>query len=123
MLYPAPSRFPDGAGGSSIGYKGDVILPLHVVPQDSAKPATLRLKLDYAVCEKLCVPAEAKLELDLTGAASANEVTLGAAEARVPMPVQIGDAGHAVHPRGSPRSGLRQAARSPSMSPRSGRRR
>src|SRR6185312_14177680 len=27
VLYPAPSRFPDGAGGSSIGYKGDVILP------------------------------------------------------------------------------------------------
>src|SRR6476646_10335548 len=25
VLYPAPSRFPDGAGGSSIGYKGDVI--------------------------------------------------------------------------------------------------
>lgn len=91
VLYPAPQRFPDGAGGSSIGYKGDVILPLHVVPQDSAKPVTLRLKLDYAVCEKLCVPAEARLELDLSGAASANEATLAAAEARVPTPVQIGD--------------------------------
>ena len=60
--------FPDGAGGNSIGYKGDVILPLRVVPQDAGKPVTLRLKLDYAVCEKLCVPAEAKLELALTGA-------------------------------------------------------
>ena len=28
----------------------------------------LRLKLDYAVCEKLCVPAEANLELKITGA-------------------------------------------------------
>ena len=26
VLYPAPMRFPDGAGGNSIGYKGDVIL-------------------------------------------------------------------------------------------------
>jgi DsbC/DsbD-like thiol-disulfide interchange protein len=93
VLYPAPSRFPDGAGGNSIGYKGDVILPLHVVPQDAGKPATLRLKLDYAVCEKLCVPAEAKLELDLTGTESANEALLDAAEARVPKPVQIGDQG------------------------------
>ena len=41
----------------SIGYKRDVILPLRVVPQDAAKPVTLRLKLDYAICEKLCVPA------------------------------------------------------------------
>ena len=73
VLYPAPTRFPDGAGGNSIGYKGDVILPLHVVPQDAGKPVTLNLKLDYAVCEKLCVPAEAKLELLLTGAETANE--------------------------------------------------
>jgi len=93
VLYPAPQRFPDGAGGSSIGYQGDVILPVHVVPQDSTKPTMLRLKLDYAVCEKLCVPAEAKLELDLIGAASANEKALSAAEARVPRPVQIGDPG------------------------------
>ena len=57
VLYPAPSRFPDGAGGNSIGYKGLVVLPLHVVPQDAGKPVTLNLKLDYAVCEKLCVPA------------------------------------------------------------------
>ena len=44
----------------SIGYKGDVVFPLHVVPQDASRPVTLRLKLDYAVCEKLCVPAKGK---------------------------------------------------------------
>ena len=35
------------------------------MPQNAAKPVTLRLKLDYAVCEKLCVPAEGKAELVL----------------------------------------------------------
>jgi DsbC/DsbD-like thiol-disulfide interchange protein len=93
VLYPAPSRFPDGAGGNSIGYKGDVILPLHIVPQDKAKPTTLRLKLNYAVCEKLCIPAEANLELALTGAASSNDTSLDAAEARVPKAVQVGNPG------------------------------
>ena len=93
VLYPAPMRFPDGAGGNSIGYKGVVILPLHVVPEDAGKPVTLNLKLDYAVCEKLCVPAEAKLELLLTGAANANDATLSAAEARVPKRAAIGDSG------------------------------
>ena len=53
-------------GGVSIGYARDVILPLHVVPQDPGKPVTLKLKLDYAICEKMCVPAEAKAELTLT---------------------------------------------------------
>ena len=93
VRYPAPTRFPDGGGGNSIGYKGGVILPLHVVAQDASKPVTLNLKLDYAVCEKLCVPVEAKLELMLTGAATANEAALNAAEARVPKPVAVGDGG------------------------------
>ena len=93
VLYPAPARFPDGGGGSSIGYMGTVILPLHVVPQDAAKPVTLNLKLDYAVCEKLCVPAEAKLELVLTGADTASGAALDAAEARVPKAAAVGDDG------------------------------
>ena len=93
VLYPAPMRFPDGAGGNSIGYKGVVVLPLHVVAEDAGKPVTLNLKLDYAVCEKLCVPAEAKLELLLPGTANANDATLSAAEARVPQRVAIGDSG------------------------------
>jgi DsbC/DsbD-like thiol-disulfide interchange protein len=93
VLYPAPARFPDGAGGNSIGYKGVVILPLHVVPQDPGKPVTLNLKLDYAVCEKLCVPAEASLELMLTGTENANEASVSAAEARVPKSTAVGGAG------------------------------
>src|SRR4051812_4142589 len=93
VRYPAPTRFPDGGGGNSIGYKGAVILPLHVVARDASKPVTLNLKLDYAACEKLCVPVEAKLELMLTGAATANEAALHAAEARVPKPVAVGDSG------------------------------
>ena len=38
MLYPAPQRFPDGAGGSSIGYMGDVIFPLRVVAERAGAP-------------------------------------------------------------------------------------
>src|SRR5438874_1830985 len=79
VLFPAPSRFPDGAGGNSIGYKTDVLLPVHVVPNDPKKPAVLRVKLEYAVCEKLCVPADANLELKLTGPQSAGDATVSAA--------------------------------------------
>jgi DsbC/DsbD-like thiol-disulfide interchange protein len=91
VLYPAPVRFPDGAGGHSIGYKGAVILPLHVVPQNPGKPVTLNLKLDYAACEKLCVPAEAKLELLLTGTEATNDGAVRAAEAQVPKAAAVGD--------------------------------
>ena len=93
VMFPAPMRFSDGAGGSSIGYKDGVIVPVHVTPADPARPVTLRLKLDYAVCEKLCVPAEAKLELELNGKPSSVEAALSAAESRVPKPSAVGDAG------------------------------
>jgi DsbC/DsbD-like thiol-disulfide interchange protein len=89
VLWPAPERFPDGVG-YSIGYKDSVILPLRVLPRDERKPVILRLKLDYAVCESLCVPAKAKVELQLTGGDSASDAALAAAEARVPKPTPIG---------------------------------
>ena len=36
VLWPAPVRFADG-GGNSIGYKGDVIFPLRIVPRDAGQ--------------------------------------------------------------------------------------
>ena len=90
VLWPAPVRFSDGAG-HSIGYKGGVIFPLRVVPREPGKPVTLRLSLDYAVCETLCVPAKGKAELALSGAAGSQEAALKSAEARVPKPAAWGD--------------------------------
>jgi DsbC/DsbD-like thiol-disulfide interchange protein len=92
LLWPAPQSFSDGSG-SSIGYAGRVILPLHVVPKDSGRPVVLRLDLDYAICEKLCVPAEAKAELTLDGGVSPQEAALAASEARVPKIARLGDPG------------------------------
>jgi DsbC/DsbD-like thiol-disulfide interchange protein len=90
VLWPAPRRIPE-AGATVIGYDSDVILPLRITPHDRAKPVTLRLKLDYAVCEKLCVPAEAKGELVLAGAASSQDAALAAAEGRVPKKLALGE--------------------------------
>jgi DsbC/DsbD-like thiol-disulfide interchange protein len=90
MLWPAPNRFDDGAGGLSLGYSGDVVLPLHVIPEDANKPAALRVKLGYAVCGNLCVPAQADLDLTLSGKAGTEEPALAAAEARVPHRVALG---------------------------------
>lgn len=89
--WPAPHRFTDESG-SSIGYKSDVIFPLRIVPQDPAKPVRLHLNLDYAVCEKLCVPAEGHADLALDGAPSSFADALAAAEATVPKRARIGDA-------------------------------
>lgn len=91
VLWPAPERFDDGAGGHSIGYRGDVVLPLRVTAEDATKPSSLHLKLGYAICGNLCVPAEADLDLLLSGkGGSEDPPALVAAEARVPRRVPLG---------------------------------
>jgi DsbC/DsbD-like thiol-disulfide interchange protein len=90
VAWPAPERFTE-AGFQSIGYKHDVVFPLRVTPIDPGKPAVLRLDLDYAVCEKLCVPVQAKAELTLAGKDAVTGARVAAAEARVPAPARIGE--------------------------------
>src|SRR3954452_17073327 len=63
VLWPAPTKFDDGAGGHSLGYKQQVVLPLRIVAKSNDKPVTLRAAINYAVCEKLCIPVEASSEL------------------------------------------------------------
>lgn len=91
VLWPAPRRLPE-AGLDTIGYDRDLILPLQVTPQDEGKPVRLRVKVGYAICEKLCVPADSKAELALTGGPGAQDAALTAAEARVPRKAALGAA-------------------------------
>ncbi len=92
--YPAPRRFDDGAGGVSFGYlERELLLPLTVSAIDPSRPVTLKLKADYAVCEKLCVPATGSAELQLGGAPTAHGEMIRAAMKSVPRPVALGAPG------------------------------
>jgi len=92
VAWPAPHRFTDNEG-STIGYKTGVLLPLRVVPENPQRPVRLRLNLDYAVCERLCVPAKGTAQLELGRAPSPHDAALAAAEARVPTQSRLGEAG------------------------------
>lgn len=91
VMWPAPMKFDDGAGGHSLGYKKQVVLPLRIVPKAADKPVTLRAEISYAVCEKLCIPVEAKAELAFASVASTEDNSLFAALDTVPKPANIGD--------------------------------
>src|SRR5450755_3683867 len=41
VLYPAPQKFDDGAGGTSLGYTHKIVLPLRITAKDANKPVTL----------------------------------------------------------------------------------
>jgi DsbC/DsbD-like thiol-disulfide interchange protein len=91
VLWPAPTKFDDGAGGTSLGYKQQVVLPLRIVAKNADKPVTLRAGISYAVCEKLCIPVEANAELAFTSVASTEDSALFAALDTVPKPANVGD--------------------------------
>jgi DsbC/DsbD-like thiol-disulfide interchange protein len=90
--WPAPHRFTDD-GGATIGYKTGVLLPLRVVPENPQRPVRLRLNLDYAVCERLCVPAKGAAQLELGRGPSPHDAALAAAEAHVPAQSRLGESG------------------------------
>ena len=91
ILWPAPAKFADGAGGISLGYQKQVVLPLRIVAKNSDKPVTLRADINYAVCEKICIPVEASAELAFTSVASTEDSALSAALDTVPKPATVGD--------------------------------
>src|SRR5271155_3995350 len=91
ILWPAPTKFDDGAGGFSLGYHDHVVLPLRIVPKSNDKPVTLRANINYAVCEKICIPVEASTELTFSSVASTEDSVLFAALDTVPKPASVGD--------------------------------
>lgn len=92
VSFPAPKLFSDDSG-NSIGYSDSVIFPVEIEPREPGKPVIARLNIEYAVCEKLCIPAEGKAELPLAAGPSTQESALSAAEARVPKKVSAAQAG------------------------------
>ena len=91
ILWPAPTKFDDGAGGHSLGYHDQIVLPLRIVAKNADKPVTLRAAINYAVCEKLCIPVEADAELGFSSVASTEDSALFAALDTVPKPANVGD--------------------------------
>lgn len=91
VLYPAPHAFED-EGMTSIGYPDHVIFPVEITPLDPKKPVHIKVMVNYAVCQKLCVPAEAHLELKLGGKSEFDD-ELQKAEAAVPQVVTPKQAG------------------------------
>jgi hypothetical protein len=87
VLFPVPQRLEE-EGGPAFGYKKMVIFPLHIMPVEAEKPVVLRLHLDYAVCEKICLPENANLTLEFKPGELAPKLqlkTLEQAEKAIPL--------------------------------------
>ncbi len=84
VLYPAPSRIKEDEG-EAFGYQEKVIFPVLVTPQDKSRTVTLKVKANYAVCERICIPVTAQAQLSLpVPVGSAQDRAVADAEASVP---------------------------------------
>ncbi len=88
VVFPAPERIPESDGSVAFGYRGGVVLPIKATPADPGKPIRLSARVDYAVCEKICVPARANGEIEL-GQGGVSPFAAALAQARTQAPVKV----------------------------------
>lgn len=88
VAMPAPTRIVE-AGMDVFGWHDRVAFAVTIKPKDAGKPVTAALKMDYAACEKICIPmhAEAQLDLQPAGGSGADSAVVAAARAAVPKPM------------------------------------
>lgn len=55
ISWPVPEVF-DQNGMRSIGYSGQVILPMELTPDEAGAPIALSAQIDIGVCEVVCIP-------------------------------------------------------------------
>lgn len=93
MSSPAPRRLTI-EGLENIVYLDHVVLPIALTVADPGKPVRLRAEVDYASCEKVCIPYHASLDLALPAglAVPGPEASL-IAEATAKVPGSLSRAG------------------------------
>jgi DsbC/DsbD-like thiol-disulfide interchange protein len=91
VQWPAPETIADTSGMKSIGYHERVVFPVVIKPADVGLPVKLKLKVDFAVCEKLCVPADAAMELEIPLESGDLSEILEQAESLVPRRAILGE--------------------------------
>jgi DsbC/DsbD-like thiol-disulfide interchange protein len=84
ITWPTPHVFQQN-GMRSIGYKGHVVIPLHIQPRSVGRPVRLRGEMDLGVCSDVCVPHRIDFDTTLDAAASTPVPALAAALAQAPF--------------------------------------
>ncbi len=69
MRWPAPLRF-ELFGLDTFGYGDQIVFPLDVRVARPGEKVTLAAKVDYLICEKICIPYTAELNLTLPAGAA-----------------------------------------------------
>jgi len=98
ISWPLPEQFTI-FGLTTMVYGDEVVLPLELMLRNPGEALNLRAHVRYLVCEKICIPYEAQLKLDLEGGPGIGDFDQGILIARysglVPHKLSAEDAAHA----------------------------
>ncbi len=88
--WPAPYVF-ESYGLYSFGYKGQVVLPVRLVPVNPDKPVEVDMRMEFGVCSDICVPANARLQTALdTSSAPEGKALISKALTKIALPLTKG---------------------------------
>lgn len=65
-------------GMRSIGYSGEVVLPLEIAARQPGQPVQLKARIALGVCEDICIPISLDITATLSGAGAADGAIQGA---------------------------------------------
>jgi thiol:disulfide interchange protein/DsbC/DsbD-like thiol-disulfide interchange protein len=88
IVWPTPLRVPEGPA-MTYSYLDEVLLPLSLTTPPGLGSLPIKAKASWLICEKICVPEQGELRLDLPVGAptpSAEAPLFAAADARIPVP-------------------------------------
>lgn len=84
VLWPAPEVFYD-SGMRSIGYDGEVVLPLRVTPSADGQDARLGGTVDIGICKDICIPHSVRVQIMLPSDQRKADPMIAAALAGTPL--------------------------------------
>lgn len=88
--WPAPSVFLT-SGMRTIGYSGDVVLPVVLRATDTDAPIRIDATIDLGICRDICIPHRVRLQADITD--QNTNPTPAIAAALAARPLSAGEAG------------------------------
>lgn len=91
--WPTPEVFHQ-SGMRSVGYEGEVVLPLRVDLGTNRGDVTLRGTIDLGICKDICLPHEVKVSITLPADATQPDPTIAAALADEPFDAADAGVGH-----------------------------
>ena len=84
VRWPKPDVFYE-YGMRSLGYAGDLVLPLRIAPRDPGAPIRLRGRIEIGLCSDICVPFSFSIDETLPEAGTTPTPEIVAALAATPL--------------------------------------